>query len=56
LKEVIGETGNSVTEFIVYVLRDIASGKSSKKVKEGLSKEEIGVGGWRGILRTDAFL
>jgi hypothetical protein len=39
---VIGETGfNSVTEFIVYVLRDIASGKTSKKDKEGLNKEEI---------------
>jgi hypothetical protein len=42
LKEVIVETGfNSVTEFIVYVLRDIASGKSSKKDREGPTKEEI---------------
>ena len=42
LREVIGETGfNSVTEFIVYVLRDIASGKSSKEDKENLTKEEI---------------
>jgi len=43
LKEIIRETGfNSVTEFAVYVLRDIVSGKSSKKDREGLSKEEIG--------------
>ena len=42
LKEIIRETGfNSVTEFVVYVLRDIASGKSSKKDREGLTKEEI---------------
>jgi len=42
LKEIIRETGfNSVTEFAVYVLRDIVSGKSFKKDKEGLTKEEI---------------
>ncbi len=42
LKEVIVETGfNSVTEFIVYVLRDIASGKSSKKDIEDLPKKKL---------------
>ncbi len=42
LKEVINETGfNSVTDFIVYVLRDIASGNSSMKDKETLTREEV---------------
>ncbi len=43
LKEVIRETGfNSVTEFVVYVLRDIVSSKTSRKGEEGLSEKEIG--------------
>lgn len=42
LKEIIKETGfNSVTEFVVYVLRDIASGKSFKRSDEGLTRKEI---------------
>jgi metal-responsive CopG/Arc/MetJ family transcriptional regulator len=42
LKEVIRETGfNSVTEFVVYVLRDIVSAKTSRKGEEGLSGKEI---------------
>ena len=42
LKEVIRETGfNSVTEFIVYILRDIASARSSKKDYEGLTSKEV---------------
>jgi metal-responsive CopG/Arc/MetJ family transcriptional regulator len=42
LKEVIRETGfNSVTEFAVYVLRDIVSAKTSRKGEEGLSGKEI---------------
>lgn len=42
LKEIIRETGfNSVTEFVVYVLRDIASTKTTKKAGEGLSGKEI---------------
>jgi hypothetical protein len=42
LKEIIRETGfNSVTEFAVYVLRDIVSGKSFKKGDEGLTNKEI---------------
>jgi len=41
LKEIVRETGfNSVTEFIVYVLRDIASSKSRKE-DEPLTREEI---------------
>jgi Arc/MetJ-type ribon-helix-helix transcriptional regulator len=41
LKEIIGDTGfNSVTDFIVYVLRDIAS--SHKRAEdEPLTKDEI---------------
>jgi Arc/MetJ-type ribon-helix-helix transcriptional regulator len=41
LKEIIGDTGfNSVTDFIVYVLRDIAS--SHKRTEdEPLTKDEI---------------
>jgi len=42
LAEIIMETGfNSVTEFIVYVLRDIASIKSSKKEGQSLTRKEI---------------
>ena len=41
LKEVIRETGfNSVTEFVVYVLRDIASTRSSGP-DEQLTGQEI---------------
>ena len=41
LKEVIQDTGfNSVTEFVVYVLRDIASTRSSGP-DEQLTGEEI---------------
>ncbi len=41
LKEVIRDTGfNSVTEFVVYVLRDIASSRGAKG-DEPLTKEEI---------------
>jgi metal-responsive CopG/Arc/MetJ family transcriptional regulator len=43
LREVIEDTGfNSVTEFVVYVLRDIVSAKSSR-VDEPLSTAEIGL-------------
>jgi len=42
LKDVIRETGfNSVTEFVVYVLRDIVSEKSFKKGDDGLTGKEI---------------
>ena len=41
LGKIIDESGfNSVTEFIVYVLRDLISLKSMKK-EPGLSQEEI---------------
>ena len=41
LIEIIGESGfNSVTEFIVYVLRDLLSSRSHPK-EPSLSKEEI---------------
>ena len=41
LKDIITDTGfNSVTEFIVYVLRDIASG-GKLQVENHLTKEEI---------------
>jgi len=40
LSKIIEESGfNSVTEFIVYVLRDLVSSKSAGK--ESLTKEEI---------------
>ena len=42
LAEIINETGfNSVTEFIVFILRDIASLKSSKEEKQSLTAKEI---------------
>ncbi len=42
LKIVIGDTGfNSVTEFVVYVLRDIVSAKRSGRGEEGLTGKEI---------------
>ncbi len=41
LNEIIGESGfNSVTEFIVYVLRDLVSSRPSTK-EPSLSKDEI---------------
>lgn len=41
LKEIIGGTGfNSVTDFIVYVLRDLASSKGLRE-EDGLSKGEV---------------
>ena len=41
LKEIIGDTGfNSVTDFIVYVLRDIASSRKRAE-DEPLTKDEI---------------
>ncbi len=41
LNEIIRESGfNSVTEFIVYVLRDLISSRSSPK-EPSLSKDEI---------------
>jgi Arc/MetJ-type ribon-helix-helix transcriptional regulator len=41
LKEIIGDTGfNSVTDFIVYVLRDIASSRKRAE-DELLTKDEI---------------
>ena len=41
LKEIIGGTGfNSVTDFIVYVLRDIAS-SHTRTEDESLTKDEI---------------
>lgn len=41
LKEIIGGTGfNSVTDFIVYVLRDIAS-SHGRTESEPLTKDEI---------------
>ncbi len=41
LKAIIEDTGfNSVTDFVVYVLRDIASGSLSEKGDQ-LTKEEI---------------
>ena len=41
LNEIISESGfNSVTEFVVYVLRDLISSRSTHK-EPGLSKEEI---------------
>jgi metal-responsive CopG/Arc/MetJ family transcriptional regulator len=41
LNEIIRESGfNSVTEFVVYVLRDLISSRSAQK-EPGLSKEEI---------------
>jgi metal-responsive CopG/Arc/MetJ family transcriptional regulator len=41
LGKIIGESGfNSVTEFIVYVLRDLLSSRSVK-TEPSLSKEEI---------------
>jgi Arc/MetJ-type ribon-helix-helix transcriptional regulator len=41
LKEIIGGTGfNSVTDFIVYVLRDIAS-SHGRTEGESLTKDEI---------------
>lgn len=41
LKEIIGESGfNSVTDFIVYVLRDIASSGTVRE-NAGLTKEEV---------------
>ena len=41
LKEIIAGTGfNSVTDFIVYVLRDLASSKGVRE-EDGLSKSEI---------------
>jgi metal-responsive CopG/Arc/MetJ family transcriptional regulator len=41
LSKIIGESGfNSVTEFIVYVLRDLLSSRSVK-TEPSLSKEEI---------------
>ena len=43
LKEIIGDTGfNSVTDFIVYVLRDIAS-SHMRTEDEPLTKDEIRV-------------
>lgn len=43
LKEIIGGTGfNSVTDFIVYVLRDIAS-SHTRTEDEPLTKDEIRV-------------
>ena len=43
LKEIIGDTGfNSVTDFIVYVLRDIAS-SHTRTEDESLTKDEIRV-------------
>lgn len=43
LKEIIGDTGfNSVTDFIVYVLRDIAS-SHTRTEDEPLTKDEIRV-------------
>lgn len=47
LSEIVSGTGfNSVTDFIIYVLRDLAStdsisGKTAKLEEESLSKEEI---------------
>jgi Arc/MetJ-type ribon-helix-helix transcriptional regulator len=42
LHEIIGESGfNSVTEFVVYVLRDLLSSRSHPKEEPALSKEEI---------------
>jgi len=43
LGEIIRETGfNSVTEFIVYIMRSIASAKSlNKKEGEALTRKEI---------------
>jgi metal-responsive CopG/Arc/MetJ family transcriptional regulator len=44
LSEIIKETGfNSVTELIVFILRDIASLKSSKEEKQSLTSGEIEV-------------
>ena len=44
LSGIIKETGfNSVTEFIVFVLRDIASLKSSKEEEQSLTTGEIEV-------------
>jgi metal-responsive CopG/Arc/MetJ family transcriptional regulator len=41
LNEIIGESGfNSVTEFIVYILRDLLSSRGHPK-EPSLSKEEI---------------
>ena len=41
LNEIIGESGfNSVTEFVVYVLRDLLSSRSHPR-EPALSKEEI---------------
>ena len=40
LRKIIGESGfNSVTDFIVYVLRDLVSSRSAEK--ESLTHEEI---------------
>ncbi|MCD6239342.1 MAG: CopG family transcriptional regulator, partial [Thermotogae bacterium] len=42
LKEIIKDTGySSVTEFIVYVLRDLVSSGIEKREDEELTKEEI---------------
>ncbi len=41
LSEIIGGSGfNSVTEFVVYVLRDLISSKTAR-AEPGLSKKEI---------------
>ena len=44
LKEIIKDTGyGSVTEFVVYVLRDLVSSGTEKREDEELTKEEIAV-------------
>jgi metal-responsive CopG/Arc/MetJ family transcriptional regulator len=42
LKVIIEGSGfNSVTDFIVYVLRDIVAGETKGAISEGLTKDEI---------------
>jgi Arc/MetJ-type ribon-helix-helix transcriptional regulator len=44
IKDVIkGSSYNSVTDFIIYVLRDVVSVKVSQDKQQGLTRREIGI-------------